>query len=59
MNIIVTSNVGNCDFKFYSHHVNQVARYGMRHNLRMQANLLRTQDEKMTGFYCRSVYYNR
>ena len=23
MNVIVTSNVGNCDVKFYSHYVNQ------------------------------------
>ena len=25
INVTVTSNVGNCDFKFYLHYVNQVA----------------------------------
>ena len=51
MNVIATSNVGNCDFKFYSHYVDRVAWHGMRQNLRMSANLLQTQDElKTDGF---------
>ena len=59
MNVTETSNVGNCDFKFYLHYVNQVALHGVRPNLRMYANLLRTQDLlKLTGVYCRSVYIN-
>ena len=33
MNVTVTSNAGNCDFKFYFHCVNQVAEHGTRQNL--------------------------
>ena len=35
MNVTVTLNVVNWDFKFYLHYVNKVAYHGMRQNLRM------------------------
>ena len=45
MNVTITSNNGNSDFKFFLHCVNKVAKHGMRQNLGMYAYLLRTQDE--------------
>ena len=35
MNVTVTLNIVNWDFKFYLHYVNKVAYHGMRQNLRM------------------------
>ena len=49
----VTVNVGNCDFKFYSHYV-----YQDETNLRMLTNLLRTQDELKTNGFLLSVSIN-